>query len=212
MFTGLVEAMGEIIEVRRTAAFSTVRIATAMELDDVSEGDSISVDGACLTAVSVFASSGCFEAEISPETLRVTTLGDMGIRDQVNLEKALRMGSRLGGHLVLGHVDCVGRVIENRSAGPGRLMGFQGDSGKYLVEKGSVAVDGVSLTVNKVEDDRFFVMIIPHTHSLTGLTGKRVNARVNLEYDVIGKYVEKLVSPFSASGLTESKLKDLGFM
>lgn len=212
MFTGLVEARGEIIEIRRSSAFSLVKIATAMNLGDVSPGDSIAVDGACLTAVAVYASSGLFEAEVSPETLRVTTLADVSVRDQVNLEKALQLGSRVGGHLVLGHVDCVGRVIENRSVGRGRLMGFSGESGRYLVEKGGVAVDGVSLTVNKVEDARFSVMIIPHTDYLTGLTNKSVNARVNLEYDVIGKYVEKLVAPFSGSGVTESKLKDLGFM
>jgi riboflavin synthase len=212
MFTGLVEARGEIVELRRTAAFCLIRIAAAMNLEDVSPGDSIAVDGACLTVVAVSGAAGCFEAEISPETLRVTTLGRLKARDRVNLEKALRVGSRLGGHFVLGHVDCVGRVLENTSVGPGRLMTFRADSGKYLVEKGSIAVDGVSLTINKVDGDRFSVMIIPHTNALTGLTNKRPNDRVNLEYDVIGKYVEKLAAPFSAQGLGESKLKDLGFI
>jgi riboflavin synthase len=131
----------------------------------------------------------------------------------VNLEKAMRLDSRLGGHLVAGHVDCIGRVAEKRQTGQGWIMGFQVESDRYLIEKGSVAVDGVSLTVNSVEGGRFRVMIIPHTAALSGLTGKKINDKVNVEFDLIGKYVEKLVSGRQEPmGLSEQKLKDYGFM
>jgi riboflavin synthase len=184
-----------------------------MDLSDVKEGDSVSVDGACLTATSVDRSAREFTADVSPETYRITTLGDLRMGDCVNLEKAMRLDSRLGGHLVLGHVDCVGRVVEKRRTGAGFLMGFLVDSARYLIEKGSVAVDGVSLTVNQVEDNRFRVMIIPHTAALTGLTEKKVSDKVNLEFDIIGKYVEKFVSPgIRGTGLNERTLKEHGFI
>ncbi len=213
MFTGIIEAQGQILGLERSREFTRIRISTGMGLSDVAEGDSICVDGACLTATAVDATGNKFAADVSPETLRVTTLGRMKVGDKVNLEKALRLGSRLGGHLVTGHVDCIGTVIEKRAAGKGFLLGFQADSGRYLVEKGRVAVDGVSLTVNEVEESRFRVMIIPHTATLTGLTVKKVNDKVNLEFDIIGKYVEKFVSGHSSEGgVTESQLKEYGFI
>jgi riboflavin synthase len=129
----------------------------------------------------------------------------------VNLEKAMRLDSRLGGHMVAGHVDCVGRIIEKRRAGPGWILGFQVDSGRYLIEKGSVAIDGISLTVNTVVETRFRVMIIPQTAANTGLTQKKINDKVNVEFDLVGKYVEKFVSAKGDSGITESKLKEYGF-
>ena len=143
----------------------------------------------------------------------VTTLGALRTGDAVNLEKALRLDSRLGGHLVLGHVDCVGAVVEKRQMGEGFIIGFQADSGRYLIEKGSVAIDGVSLTVNKVVGNQFHVVIIPHTAALTGLTGKKVNDKVNLEFDIIGKYVEKFVSlPGRQGAIDEDLLREHGFI
>jgi riboflavin synthase len=131
----------------------------------------------------------------------------------MNLEKAMRLDSRLGGHLVAGHVDCVGRLIEKRPAGSGYLLGFSVDSGRYLIEKGSVAVDGVSLTINRVQGGNFWVMIIPHTAARTGLTDKNINDKVNVEFDLVGKYVEKFVSSGrEPSGLTERALREHGFM
>jgi riboflavin synthase len=213
MFTGIVEARGRITTIEKIREFTRIRIESNMDLSDLKEGDSVCVDGACLTATSVSAFRKEFGADISPETLNRTTLGDLRIGDEVNLEKAMRLDSRLGGHLVLGHVDCVGRVIEKRSEGAGFVMGFQADSGRYLIEKGSVAVDGVSLTVNKVREDRFWVMIIPHTAVLTGLTNKKLNDKVNLEFDIIGKYVEKFVAPRQGeSGLDERMLREHGFI
>lgn len=213
MFTGIIEARGSIVAMEPVNRFERVTIKTGMDLSDVKLGDSIAVDGVCLTVTNLKISAGQFSADVSPESIRVTTLGSRRSGANVNLEKALTLGSRLGGHMVAGHVDCVGVVVENRSVGQGNLLGFQVDSCKYVVEKGSVAINGVSLTVNRVEGNRFWVMIIPHTASLTGLTQKNINDKVNVEYDIVGKYIEKFVSAWSHSGgVTEKTLRDYGFM
>ncbi len=213
MFTGIVEARGAIAGLEPVGGFTRIHIVSDLDLADVREGDSIAVDGACLTATTVNPAHREFSADVSPETLRVTTLGLLKIRDQVNLEKAMRLGARVGGHLVSGHIDCVGRLMEKRPSGQGFVLGFQVDSGRYLIEKGSVAVDGISLTVNKIESNRFHVMIIPHTSLLTGLTVKNINDKVNVEFDLIGKYVEKFVSaPGRDRGIREEKLKEYGFL
>jgi riboflavin synthase len=143
----------------------------------------------------------------------VTTLGERKPGAWVNLEKALRLGDRVGGHLVAGHVDCIGRIVEKQQSGPGYAVGCQASSGRYLIAKGSVCVDGVSLTVNEVHGSRFRVMIIPHTAGLTGLTEKRIGDNVNIEYDMVGKYIEKFVTASGADrGVTESVLREHGFM
>lgn len=213
MFTGIIEARGRVASLRRNGEFTRIGIRSDMDLSDVRVGDSVCVNGACLTATGVDQAGREFSADVSPETLRVTTLGDLKTGDRVNLEKAMRLDARLGGHLMLGHVDCVGRMVEKRAAGSGFSLGFTADSGRYLVEKGSVAVDGVSLTVNRVEGARFWVMIIPHTAAMTGLTEKNVNDKVNLEFDIIGKYVEKFISGRDRrSGVDEKTLRDYGFL
>lgn len=212
MFTGIIEARGEILSIEPRGGFVNLRIVSDLDLSDVKVGDSISVDGACLTATTVEAGCKAFAAEVSPETVSVTTLGSVKRGAKVNLEKAMRLDSRLGGHLVLGHVDCIGKVIEMRASGNGFLAGFAVDSGRYLIEKGSVAIDGVSLTVNTVTGNSFQVMIIPHTAALTGLTEKKINDKVNVEFDLIGKYVEKFVSGKTESGISERTLKEYGFM
>ncbi len=213
MFTGIVEGRGIIRAIAPRAEFVRLTITTEMFLDDVRAGDSICVDGACLTATTVNRDGAEFFADVSPETLGVTTLGKLRPGASVNLEKALRLDSRLGGHLVSGHVDCVGSIAEKRPTGNGFLMGFAVDSTRYLIEKGSVAVDGVSLTVNDVTQDRFRVMIIPHTSGITGLTDKVIGDRVNLEFDIIGKYVEKFVGARRGeSRIDRSMLKEYGFL
>jgi riboflavin synthase len=213
MFTGIIEARGEVIGLDTSGSFVTIHVRTDLDLSDVKEGDSICVDGACLTATRIDMSRSELAADVSPETLQVTTLGVLKIGARVNLEKAMRMDSRLGGHLVSGHVDCVGRIVEKRPTGMGYFVGFLVDSGRYLIEKGSVAVDGISLTVNRVTDGRFWIMIIPHTAALTGLTEKNINDKVNIEFDLIGKYVEKfLLSGRRGSGLDERTLREHGFM
>ncbi len=213
MFTGIIEARGSIVSIEPANRFERITIRSGMDLSDVKLGDSIAVDGVCLTVTALKLSANIFCADVSPESMRVTTLGSLRSGAEVNLEKALTLNSRLGGHLVAGHVDCVGSMMENRSVGQGNLLGFQVQSCKYVVEKGSVAINGVSLTVNKVDGNRFWVMIIPHTASLTGLTQKNINDKVNVEYDIVGKYIEKFVSPWSSSGgVTEKTLRDYGFM
>ncbi|MEI7448943.1 MAG: riboflavin synthase [Desulfomonile sp.] len=213
MFTGIVEGRGQVTRIDTQGGFVRIRFFTDLDLSDVKQGDSIAVDGVCLTATSADTSNREFAADVSPETLRVTTLGELKTGEGVNLEKAMVLGSRIGGHMVSGHVDCVGRIHEKRQSGPGFLIGISVDSGHYLIEKGSVAVDGVSLTVNSVQGNRFWITIIPYTALLTGLTQKKINDRVNVEFDLIGKYIEKfLPARPKDSGIDEKTLEKYGFM
>jgi riboflavin synthase len=213
MFTGIIECRGLIRSIETKQSFVRMTISADMDLTDVKAGDSICVNGVCLTATKVFPGDRQFAVDISPETVRVTTLEQARPGNLVNLEKAMRADSRFGGHIVSGHVDCVGRIAENRPVGRGFLLGFHVDSSHYLVEKGSVGVDGISLTVNRVEKNQFWVMIIPHTSDLTGLTDKNINDTVNIEFDMIGKYVEKFVNVWSSKpGLSEQTLQKYGFI
>jgi riboflavin synthase len=185
MFTGIVEELGSIASIEG----QRVRIAASLVTEDAKTGDSISVDGCCLTVVD--RAPGWWEAEITDETLKRTTFGDRVPGDPVNLERAVRVIDRLGGHIVQGHVDGVGEVVEPvpelRVRMPSELL-------RYVVEKGSIAVDGVSLTVVDVLDDGFTVAVIPHTVAVTNLGGKQAGDRVNLEVDVTVKYVERLLA------------------
>ncbi|MGC8659528.1 MAG: riboflavin synthase [Desulfomonilaceae bacterium] len=213
MFTGIVESQGVIRSVDSSQGFIRLVISSDMDLNDVKPGDSICVNGVCLTATVVSRANNQLCMDVSPETIKVTTIGKAKPGNYVNLEKAMRSDSRFGGHIVSGHVDCVGKIIEKRKIGAGFLMGFEVNSARYVIEKGSVAIDGVSLTVNRVDNDRFWVMIIPHTSSLTGLTDKKINDTVNIEFDMIAKYVEKFVSVWSSKpGLNEQTLQKYGFM
>lgn len=209
MFTGLVTDVGEIAEARRSARGRTFTVRTGWDTDDLELGESIAVDGACLTVTSI--RDGAFTLDASPETLSRTTLGDREIGDRIHLERALRLADRLGGHLVLGHVDGVGRVVSREKADNSILLGFEAPEtvSAYLIEKGSVTVDGVSLTVNSATGNRFDVAIIPFTASETKLGDYRRGTRVNLEADVIGKYVRKFVS--SDQSLADA-LEQAGFL
>jgi riboflavin synthase len=185
MFTGIIEELGSIAWVEGPR----VRIAASLVTEDAKTGDSIAVDGCCVTVVDQGA--GWWEADISDETLKRTTFGDRVPGDPVNLERPVRVTDRLGGHIVQGHVDGVGEIVESvpdlRVRMPRELL-------RYVVEKGSVAVDGVSLTVVDVLDDGFTVAVIPHTAAVTTLGSKRAGDRVNLEVDVTVKYVERLLA------------------
>jgi riboflavin synthase len=186
MFTGIVETLGSVVH--RNS--HRVRISGAGVLDDAEVGSSIAVNGCCLTVVDFSASEGWWDADLSDETLARTCLGDLHAGDVVNLERPVRLADRLGGHLVQGHVDAVGELV----AGPPDLE-VRAPEGvlRYLVEKGSVTVDGVSLTVVEVRSDSFTVAVIPHTAKVTTLGHKAPGARVNLEVDVLAKYVERLL-------------------
>ena len=196
MFTGIVEDLGTLRDVRRGAESARLRIETAFDLARVRIGDSIAVDGCCLTVVAT--GGRLFDVEAAAETLGVTTLGERLAGDRVHLERALALGDRLGGHLVSGHVDGVGRVVDRAPVDTALQLTFEAPPNviRYVITKGSICVDGTSLTVNTVEGSRFSVLLIPHTLVATHLAGKQVGARVNLEADLIGKYVERLVAPW----------------
>lgn len=170
-------------------------------LSDPEEGESIAVNGACLTARNIKGSR--FYVDVSPESLARTTLGRLQTGHKVNLERALRLCDRLGGHLVSGHVDAQGQVEQRQATGDFTLFTFSLDPGltKYVIEKGSITINGVSLTVNGCERDRFSVSIIPHTLAVTTLGGLREGDRVNIEVDMIGKYVEKLLAEKPGGGM-----------
>jgi riboflavin synthase len=185
MFTGIVEELGSVV----SSTSGRVRIASTTVLDGAVTGDSIAVDGCCLTLIDQ--GDGWWDADVSDETLKRTTIGDRQPGDRVNLERPVRVDGRLGGHIVQGHVDSVGEIVDPaldlRVRMPRELL-------RYVVEKGSIAVDGVSLTVVDVLDDGFTVALIPHTAAVTTLGSKGPGDRVNLEVDVMVKYVERLLT------------------
>ncbi|MCG0239245.1 MAG: riboflavin synthase [Firmicutes bacterium] len=199
MFTGLVEEMGTVRSVRRAGRSMQIAIAAPEVSQDLGVGDSVAVNGVCLTAVQVW--PGGFSADVMPATFLRTNLQDLRPGDPVNLERSLRVGSRLGGHLVQGHVDGMGRVEAVAEAEIARVLTISAPPEilRYLVPRGSVAVDGVSLTVVGVTESTFEVSLIPHTARVTVLGRRRVGDRVNLEVDLIGKYVERLLAPWQSS-------------
>jgi riboflavin synthase len=194
MFTGIIEEMGVVKAAGKTLQGSSVTVLAKIVLAGLKLGDSVTVNGVCLTVV------GCndmeMKADISPETMKVTTLGSLKAGDPVNLERAMRLGDRLGGHLVTGHVDGIGTIRARAQDADAYQIMIEAprDVLRYCVPKGSIAVDGISLTVNEVTDRGFRVTVIPHTAKVTTLGIKRVGDAVNLETDLIGRYVERLLS------------------
>ncbi len=190
MFTGIVEELGHVIALEG----DRIRIGARTVLDGARIGDSTSVNGCCLTVVAL--GDGWWEADVTGETLDRTNLGDLRPGDPVNLERPVRLEDRLGGHLVQGHVDGVGTIVEAapdlRVTAPAGLL-------RYVVEKGSITVDGISLTVVQPTADGFTVAVIPHTAAVTTLGTKGIGARVNLEVDVVAKYVERLLDAHTAT-------------
>jgi riboflavin synthase len=194
MFTGIIEGLGAITFVRPAGQGTRLAIAAAFDLTGTKVGDSISVSGACLTAVSI--SGRQFEVDVSPETLAKTTLGTVRVGERVNLERALRLSDRIDGHLVSGHTDGTGVIDSKETLGNAVIVtvAVAEELTHYMIAKGSVAVDGVSLTINLLDPGRFTVSIIPHTAGLTTIGFKQRGERVNIEVDLIGKYVEKFLS------------------
>jgi riboflavin synthase len=197
MFTGIVEESGRVRSLTGTSeAGKRLVVETALDLRDTRLGDSIAVDGCCLTVVEMGMDSTATVAfDLGPETLAVTTLGALVPGARVHLERAVRLADRLGGHLVAGHVDAMGTVVKREPVGDALLLRIAAppDITRLCIHKGSIAVDGVSLTLNVVDDDGFEVGLIPHTLEKTHLGDLVVGARVNLESDLIGKYVERLL-------------------
>ncbi|SKA90778.1 riboflavin synthase alpha chain [Thiothrix eikelboomii] len=218
MFTGIIQAIGQIRAMQAIGGDLRLTIATGkLELSDVQLGDSIAVNGVCLTAVVLEDSS--FSADVSRETLSLTSLGQLNLGASVNLEKALTLSTRLGGHLVSGHVDGLGEVISRyedarsvrfRLKAPDQLA-------KYIAAKGSICVDGTSLTVNKVDGAFFELNIVPHTLQETIMSEYRAGSKVNLEVDVVARYLERLLlgdqaAEMPAGGITEAFLAEHGFL
>jgi riboflavin synthase len=220
MFTGIIEELGAIRRIAPARDGSRLEISCRTVIGDAKRGDSISVNGVCLTIVD--RDADWFAADISAETLRRTSLSRARAGMRVNLERPVMLSSqfgqlgRLGGHLVQGHVDGTGKFAEARAEGEGWIVRieFPIELGRYIVEKGSIAVDGISLTVAALGEDWFEIAIIPHTWKVTNLSALEPDAEVNLEVDIIAKYVEKLTQAYQkgqGGGLTLEKLGELGY-
>jgi riboflavin synthase len=214
VFSGIVEVLGDVRSMASGDSGARIAIEAGALVEGVKLGDSIAINGACMTVVAF--GNSIFEADISPESLRMTNLGDLKAGEKVNLEKALVLGDRLGGHMVTGHIDGMGKIRERKADGDSIWLTVEAppDVMRYLVFKGSIAVDGISLTVATCDEDSFSIAIIPHTSEHTTLTAKRDGAVVNLEADLIGKYVEKLLLPHAqarAGGVSMDKLKEHGY-
>ncbi len=219
MFTGLIEETGTLQSIQRGGASCVLTIGCREVLENTKIGDSIAVNGVCLTVTSF--GSNYFTADAMPETLNRSSLGELRTGSLVNLERAMPADGRFGGHIVSGHIDGTGKIEQILTdanavwytvSAPAQIL-------RYIVEKGSVTIDGISLTVAYVDERVFKVSIIPHTQKVTALHEKRIGSIVNLECDIIGKYVEKLLTPYvpekeeqsSGRGLTEDFLRSHGF-
>lgn len=213
MFTGLIETTGELVARVAAGGGQRLHIACGLPRDEIALGDSIAVDGVCLTVTAITGRG--FTADVSPESLERTTLGEKPPGSPVNLERALRLGDRLGGHIVTGHIDATAMLETRRQRETFLELTFAVPSvvGQALIEKGSVAVDGVSLTVNHCSAAACTVTVIPHTLARTTLPARRPGDRVNIETDIIGKYVETFVRPYGRSrgGVTRELLEKYDF-
>ena len=213
MFSGIVEEMGRIRRVERRGGSERVEVEARRALEGTHRGDSIAINGTCLTVTDL--SSRSFTVELAPETLRRTNLGQVHPGDPVNLERSLKVGGRIGGHFVQGHVDGVGTVKDLKPEGDAVIITFSAppDIMRYVVVKGFIAIDGVSLTVVDLLPDRFTVSFVPYTLSNTIAAYYRVGTVVNLEADILGKYVERIVAYRERrKGITEGALAQHGFL
>ncbi|MCR5624506.1 MAG: riboflavin synthase [Lachnospiraceae bacterium] len=194
MFTGIIEEIGEIKRITKNNLNTDILINASTVLDGTGIGDSIAVNGVCLTVTKLFGDS--FQAFAMAETMRRTAFNELKVGSHVNLERAMAADGRFGGHIVSGHIDGVGKIKDITAEGKATWVQISAGASimKYIVEKGSIAIDGISLTVAKVDNDSFSVSLIPHTGSETTLLSKKVGSLVNLENDIIAKYIERLVT------------------
>jgi riboflavin synthase len=212
MFTGIIKAMGTVAAMERRGGDVRLSVhSAAMPFSSYAIGESIAVNGVCLTAVALEDDS--FATDVSTETLDVTGLGDLNVGDAVNLEPALALGERLGGHLVSGHVDCMGSVVTRDEDARSVRIGIElpNEYARYVAKKGSVTVDGVSLTVNEVSRNQFSVNIIPHTAEATISGSYTVGTRVNIEVDLLARYIERLLAN-DDDGLSMDTLREHGYV
>ena len=217
MFTGLVEEVGTLSAIKKGTDSSQLTINSTKVIEDIKLGDSIATNGICLTVISFTSQS--FTVDVMSETLRVSSLGTLSKGDNVNLERALKLGDRLGGHMVSGHIDGVGEIVNLKAEDNATVITIAASDEllRYIIYKGSIAIDGVSLTVFYVDDSVFKVSIIPHTSSVTTLLDKNMGDTVNLECDMIGKYVERLLKPLNTNDkpkkdISVSFLSENGFI
>ena len=209
MFTGIIEEIGTVANIERGAKSSRITVSAERIFDDLKIGDSVSVNGMCATAAEI--SGNTFTADIMAESMRRTNLGDLKKGSRVNLERAMQLNGRFGGHIVSGHIDGTGVIISQRREDNAvwLTVGAAENIMRYIIEKGSIAIDGVSLTVASVYSDAFAVSLIPHTAGETTLLSKRTGEKVNLECDIMGKYIERFTS--GQRGITLDFLKKNGF-
>jgi riboflavin synthase len=195
MFTGLIEEIGTIKAIRTVGGGRRITVHAKKIMNDLKIDDSVALNGTCQTVVSLTPDS--FDVEAVEETIRKTTLGRFATGMKINLERAAKLGDRMGGHLVQGHVDCTGYILSIIPEGAGKLVwiSFPGEFRKYIVPIGSICIDGVSLTIAKAEATKFMVSVIPHTWQVTLFNELKSGTQVNLEFDIIGKYVENMMSP-----------------
>jgi riboflavin synthase len=212
MFTGIIEELGKISSLEKHVGGARMTVSARIVTKDTNEGDSIAVNGVCLTALNISADS--FAADVSEETLKISTLGALKNGSVVNLERAVTPSTRLGGHIVQGHVDARGRFLSATKQGDFWTVrvGFSEDVARYLVYKGSISVEGISLTIAALTDSYFEIALIPKTWELTNLSTLKPGDEVNLEADVIAKYVERILKfEKNSDGITMEKLKELGY-
>lgn len=212
MFTGIVEEMGTVKSVNGADQSGAIVIHAPKVLSDAKIGDSIAVNGVCLTVARK--QGGEFWADVMPETLRRTNLGDLSAGDKVNLERAMAADGRFGGHIVAGHIDGTGEILSLKKEGNATWVSVAASPEilHYIIPKGSIAIDGISLTVAYVDEEMFKVSLIPHTGEETGLLKKKAGDRVNLENDLVGKYIEKLVQPFSVENKEKKNTITMEFL
>ena len=211
MFTGIIEEVGKVLDIVRSDDLIKISIGCSKVLNDTQIGDSISVNGVCLTVVSM--DDNKFLADVMRETIKSSSLGMLSLGEIVNLERAMTLNKRLGGHIVTGHIDGIGNIIHKRENDRCVVIGVSttNDIIKYVVKKGSVSLDGISLTVSDVYGKIFEVSVIPHTMEQTNLASKNIGDVLNIECDVIGKYIEKLLHG-AENGITHEFLNENGFL
>ena len=212
MFTGIIEELGKIVSLEKHGDGAKIKVSARVVTEDSNEGDSIAVNGVCLTAIDITQNS--FSANVSPETLARSTLGNLKINAPVNLERAVTPSTRLGGHIVQGHVDAKGKFLQAIQEGDFWTVrvSFPKEIGQYLVYKGSISIEGISLTIAKLTDDYCSIAVIPKTWELTNLSSLKSGDEVNLEVDIIAKYVEKMMLYGRREEITMEKLSKLGFV
>lgn len=218
MFTGIIEAVGTIRAININSEGARIEVATGdLDMGDVALGDSIATNGICLTVISY--DQGSYSADVSSETLSCTAFGDYRVGQKVNLEKAMLPTTRFGGHMVSGHVDVVSEIVAINENGNSTeyWIHLPNEIAAYVAEKGSITVDGISLTVNSLADDRFRLTIVPHTTEKTIIGGYKVGSKVNLEVDLIARYLERLLVKSNEhapepGGVTKDLLQKSGFM